>query len=216
MIYAKVIECYDNSMWFDEEIDYYNNIIIDGSSNHFNSYNDEPLRDIKELIDNYYEYEYHYNFRTFTEYLEWYAPKKYNGKHYSQHEKGLILKALQKGDSEEDIILLMLGMVYGEPYHCLTLKGCSQGDWVTCYAPVSTDYKILNRIETLYFNTGCEVIIHDTDSPVNDVDDIDGYGAYICDYDIKHELAEMLGVSENEITLYEISGYVTYPTYKVA
>ena len=212
MIYAKTIspEYTDSTLFFDDVINYYNNIIIDGHSNHFNSYNDEPLRKAMDVINNYYEYEYHYGFHSFADFMEWYAPKKYNGKNYSFTEMGKIRSAIESGQKDENVIILILSIAYGEPYEKTCLKGCSQGDWVYCYHPESIEPEVLTRIETLYFNTGTEVAICET----SDLSDETGERYYIIDWDIKRGLAHELGVSMDEITLFEFDGYNYTPKYK--
>ena len=103
-----------------------------------------------------------------------------------------------------NIMCEVLTIVARQEYNWKTIRGCCQGDWNYIFYPVeeySNSY--LHSFETMYFNTGSEWIIHDSDSIPESADDIDGYSMYCVTYDVQKEIAEAEGVNPEDVVLYE-------------
>lgn len=218
--YAKTIapEHADNLIYLEDEMDFYTNFIIDGGRE-FMDFNDKELQQVKKTIDNFYEWEYHYGFRTLKEYLEWYLPSKVNHKKLSPVEIKRIKDAYNRSDLsqsnwEKNLTFVMLSIVYCTKMHLWALRGCSQGDYVELWAPENTSSEIINRLETLYWNLGSEVIVDDESESCESPDDVCGYGMYITEYDVKEGLAKQLGCNPEEIKLWEFDHWGSYPVYK--
>lgn len=213
-------EVSDSEPYFYDFLEAYPNVIIDGGRN-FKGYGD-VLKPIQNTIDHYYEFNCGYGyFTSFTEFLNYYMPKKVNGKKFSTKEVKSLREAFQRNDLsqtpyEENLKTIMLSIIYGEEYKKVHLRGYCQGDVVHCYHPVSMSFDALMELEALYWNGGSEVMVHDDDSEVNDADDISGYCMYIFDYNLKRGLAKQLECKEEDIVLYEFDYYRKVPVYKQA
>ena len=215
MIYAKTVnpEYVDTRMYLDDIFENDDYIMLDGGR-HYISYNDEVLNKIKDAIDNYYELEYHYNFHTISEYVNWYLPKKKNKKAYSPRE----LHQIEEYIKQEDILGL-LSVIKGVQYKAVGLRGCSQGDYVTLYAPVNTNQEYIEYIESVYWNLGTEIIIHDDIEPVRKPQDISGYSFYSAEYR-EEELIEEIKQracrnAKEKVKLFVFDGYIHTPKYRV-
>ena len=99
------------------------------------------------------------------------------------------------------------------------LYGCCQGDVVHCFYP-DDEKECIPYLNDLYWNLGSEIIVHDTDEPVNNADDIDGYCDYIVHTDykltLKEEVAKHLDTTPDNVTLYEFKHYIHVPVYEIA
>ena len=207
-------EVCDSEPYFTDFMESFPEIIIDGGRG-YKSFNADTLERIKSAINDYYIYEFHYNYySSFLDYLTQYLPKKVNGKQYSGHEIKRIKKAFDT-DKDELIIITVLSIIYGKRYILTWLNGCCQGDCVKCYLPDEMPNNIISELEALFWNTGSEVVIDDSGREnIENAEDIDGYSAYITDWNTKRGVAEMLGCDESEIVLFEFDGYKHVPTYK--
>lgn len=205
-IYAKQLdpEFFDYRVYQDYIDDH---IIIDGGRD-FASMNDDYLKEIKKLINDYqcYDYEVYYD-NSIKAYLVDMLPKKENGKRLSPVEIHNIKVALDE-DNEEKIILTCLKVITGMDYKATGIRGYCQGDYCDVYAPVKTTQKELDFVEAVYFGTGSEYEVHDSDTPVNSEDDIEGYSMLITDWreeDIKKEIASCFKDAKPEdVVLYQI------------
>ena len=109
----------------------------------------------------------------------------------------------------------ILSIQYGYKWRSVTLRGCCQGDWQECvYAEPYYDEDELEKIESLYFNTGTEYEIVKNGSD----DSSDILYLYTTSWDTakkKKEIADELGCQPDEIEMLDISHYVTIPQYVV-
>lgn len=100
--------------------------------------------------------------------------------------------------------------------HC-TLRGSCQGDWQYCIYPADDwNGNSLERLEAEYFNTGTEWIVHDGEATPDGPDGITGYSVYCIGWNddlIRMEIADAVGVSPEEVTLYKFDGYIQMPKY---
>lgn len=113
----------------------------------------------------------------------------------------------------------MLSIVYGEKWTWNVIRGSAQVDWNNVFYPVAafTD-KNIERFKMLYFNEGTEwMVSDDLDEEPNSLDEIDGMNVYCCAWDadgVKEEIADVCGVSANEVKLYAFSRWARMPVYE--
>ena len=134
----------------------------------------------------------------------------HGNRHYNSHTTPEFDAIWDRFDGEKRI-LRALHLVTGERYERRTIRGSCQGDWQNVYYPVSryTDAD-LDILETEYFNTGTEWIIHDGDGAPENPDEIDGFSCYChgwSDEQIKTEISEIYGQPGAEVVLYEFTGW---------
>lgn len=75
--------------------------------------------------------------------------------------------------------------------------------------------KDIAEIETLYFNTGSEWIIHDGEKEPESAEDIKGHSFYCSDRDEKRFFCEYFNVPENDVVLYKFDGYKKVTMYSI-
>ena len=219
MYYAKVLspESTDNMVYLDTFMECSDIIIYGGRE--FKGYNDDIISQIKKAYDEYDDYYYEiYYHNSIMAYLSDYLPKKDNGKRLSPKEAHDIEEMFKK-DNLTDIIIVCLSILKGRPYGVTKLYGCCQGDVVHCFYP-DDEKECIPYLNDLYWNLGSEIIVHDTDEPVNNADDIDGYCDYIVHTDykltLKEEVAKHLDTTPDNVTLYEFKHYIHVPVYEIA
>lgn len=142
--------------------------------------------------------------------------KKENGTSWSDCELDKWLDIAHEEYDDETALCVALTLITGNDWNCDSICGCVQSEYNTLYYDDTISKEDRDDIETCYFNTGTEVIIHDQDDIPEEPEDIDGYSEYITDYDVKRGLAEVLGCSEDDIVYYEFSGYTKSPTYSLS
>lgn len=198
-------EFVDYDIYFDELMDGDNELIIKESRD-FKGFNDDILKSIKQLYNEYgyYDYEVYYD-NSIKAYVNDYI-KKENGKKFSPTELHTIKFMLDKDENFEDFELTVLSMVKGKQYVRKALRGYSQGDYVELYCPENTSNELIDTIENLYFGGGMEVIVNDGDNEVSCAEDIDGYSMFLNDtqaWNVKEYLAEALNVNKDDIVFYK-------------
>mgnify|MGYP003291138551 CR=1 FL=1 len=111
-------------------------------------------------------------------------------------------------DNEEKIILTCLKVITGHQYKATGIRGYCQSDYCDVYCLEETTQKELDFVEAVYFGTGSEYEVHDSDTPVESEDDIEGYSMLITDWreeDIKKEIASCFKDAKPEdVVLYRI------------
>lgn len=219
-IYAKQLdpECFDYRV-YEDNVD--EDIIVEGNRD-YPGFHDEDLKSIKEFINNYNSYDYEVFYDTkIKDYVIDYLPRKDNGKQYSPSELHQLKDALDNLD-ETDITIICLSIIKGKQYETRCIRGYCQGDWCKIYCPVSTSQKEIDYLEAVYFATGSEYEIHDSDKPVNSEDDIEGYSMLITDWreeDIKEQIASQFkNAKPEDVVLYQIERTYTvkHLVYKTA
>lgn len=145
-----------------------------------------------------------------TDFLnELFEPKK----HFTDEQAQMIADAILNvdNDCEQDQYVKLFSAVTGRKYITTCIRGVCQGDWNYVYYPIDAWRFGIEDFAIEYFNTGTEwkVVVDDNDD--------DHYYTY-CHYwkleDIKQEIAYQLGVTTDEITLYEFVGYKRIPEYR--
>ena len=138
-----------------------------------------------------------------------YLPRE-DGKRYNNKDIHDLVKCIERYNDTyrsadlNNIMCEALTIVARQEYDWKTIRRCCQGDWNYIFYPVeeySNNY--LHSFETMYFNTGSEWIIHDSDSIPESAEDIDGYSMYCVTYDVQKEIAEAEGVNPEDVVLYE-------------
>jgi hypothetical protein len=150
-------------------------------------------------------------------------PGRVIGGGYGVHDCAHIAKnALELCDYPRDrreeceVIADALALIYGEPFELCTLRGCCQGEWQYCIYPAAYGYTYRHALETEYFNTGTEWIIHDEEEAPEEPEDINGYSIYCYSYDPRAEIAANHGVQPEEVQLYTFAGYTRRASWEVA
>jgi len=216
MLYCKTIdpEYVDSIIYLEDYCYEGSDYIIDGGKE-WKSFNTDLLDMVKKAIDNYYELEYGYAFdHSIKEYADWYLPRK-DGKAYTPMQLHKIREYLEKED-----VLSLLSIVSGKTYKLFGLRGCCQGDYVKLYAPEDTELDYVEEIEAVYFNTGTEVLVDDTERKyVDNPLDICGYTFYTKYYnakDIKHVIcANYKDLKPQDIKLWTFAGYTQTAKYNL-
>lgn len=124
--------------------------------------------------------------------------------------KELAAKYYTRGADNESIIAEALSIVTEQKWKYKCIRGCCQSDWnYIYYCPEEWTDKELEYFEAEYFNTGEEWRV------------IDEYGEECYYYthewnDIykTRELAESIGCSVQDLTLYAFDGWTKTPKYK--
>ena len=225
-IYAKTLnpESYDYRV-YDISNDDGNTVIIDGGRDYPNIDNTGYLTKIKKLIGEYSDYElevYHNN--SIMDFLDYYLPKKENGKRLSPKEAHVIKQALET-ERDADIICDCLSIITGKIYLMRGLRGCCQGDYIEAYYPVEDGIqKYLNWIEAWYFGTGTEIMVHEEDSIPNSSEEVCGWTFYTDSWkieDIKEEIKANCGYKDTDdvevvLWLYKSTYSVKHDVYELA
>jgi len=225
-IYATTLnpESYDYRV-YDISDDDGNTVIIDGGRDYPSIDSTGYLTKIKKLINEYSDYElevYHNN--SIMDLLDYYLPKKENGKHLSPKEAHVIKQALET-ERDTDIICDCLSIITGKIYLMRGLRGCCQGDYIEAYYPVEDGIqKYLNWIEAWYFGTGTEVMVHDSDFEPESAEDVEGWTFYTDSWeieDIKAEIKSQCGYKDTDevevvLWLYKSTYTVKHDVYELA
>ena len=137
--------------------------------------------------------------------------------HFVNDEQALEIARLAANPDpdENDYYCSVYTIIAGKEYTWTTIRGCCQGDWQEMFFPAEYDKKTVEMIETEYFNTGAEYMVHDEDSEPETPEDITGYCVYVhewSDEGIREELANVIGCEPEELAIYNISG--SYQTYE--
>lgn len=134
---------------------------------------------------------------------------------------GAVKKCLEKSGTRDyyngTVYIEMLRIFTGLYWQKVSIAGCVQRDWAEILYYGDFDVR---DFEEMYFNTGTEWCIHDSDEEVTCADDIDGYYTYITDAwnnnMIKEKISDITGCKPEEVVLYVHSGYTRNSVYEVA
>lgn len=163
--------------------------------------------------------------QTVSNLLDEYSIKKVNGEEWSSTELRMWKDRLTNHLFDDNIRLSIcrcLSLIYSTEFATKTIRGSSQSEWNTIYYDTDKiNDEDIRIIESEYFNTGSEWIVHEGDEPPHSPDEVDG-SAYYChtnDLDeVKKELAEYIDdcFSVQQIVLWAFDGYVKTPKYITA
>lgn len=93
-------------------------------------------------------------------------------------------------------------------YEYTTIHGICQGDWNILFYPSNYTKEEIHIIETEYFNTGVEYMVHDEEEEPEEPEEISGYCVYCHNYsneENKKELCSIIGCKPNELKVYNIA-----------
>lgn len=114
-----------------------------------------------------------------------------------------------------------LTLITGQKWDFCTLRGNCQSDWqefIFCTDLWNRDR--LERLESEYFNTGTEWIIHDDDTPPDSPEEINGFSVYCTEWNddgIRREIAEAAacaGLNPGAVKLYKFAGFTQIAQYE--
>jgi len=155
--------------------------------------------------------------------LDLYEIYKHNGKRWTPRELGQWKRLFEDygsnpydGRNADRRTVDALELITGKRYAETTLRGCVQGEWISCYYPVD-DYthKDLDRLEMEYFNTGEEWHVFDDDP--DDGDPQEDFTMYVYSYkddEKRQEIAAAAGWgTPEEVELHKFSGWTQLPKW---
>ena len=118
-------------------------------------------------------------------------------------------------------MVAVLSIITGLDWKEATLRECCQGEYAEILYFENDDYVKFDKyeFEELYFNTGQEWIIHDSDDEVTCADDVEGYYLYVTNAwntdMVKDKLRNYTGASpDEEVVLFVHDGYIEKSVYK--
>lgn len=120
------------------------------------------------------------------------------------------------GRNEQWGICMGLTLMLGKEYDYKTLRGSCQSDWIYFIYPTDLyNDEAVRCLETEFFNTGAEWIVHDEDTVPECAEDVQGYSFYVYD-NTRKEIAEAEGVDPEDVVLWGYDGMRQVPKYKEA
>ena len=208
-------EYQESPLFWDGELDAIPGIILTGNQD-YNSHttpewdalmanHDDAFRALDDTSERN-EYSWYSNF---TEALQDLLPPTHKAKYSTRevHAWKAVLKDLWDDDTDDDAIIQGLRLMTGKEWESTCLRGCCQGDWQNCYYDSELwDREGLDRLESEYFNTGTEWIIHDEAAPPESPEDISGYSVYCTGWNldaIREELAAAAGCKPEDLEMWE-------------
>ena len=125
----------------------------------------------------------------------------------------LINDSTEQAISDDKAICKGLELLTGEKWAYTELHGTVQSDWNGCYYMADVWTRVqLNVVEMEYFNTGTEWIIKDEDGEEWG----NTYTHFWTDEENRAEIASVLGVNPEDVTLYLFDGWTRTANYKEA
>ena len=113
-------------------------------------------------------------------------------------------------------ICMGLTLMLGKEYDYKTLRGPCQSDWIYFIYPTDLyNDEAVRCLETEFFNTGEEWIVHDEDTVPECAEDVQGYSIYVYD-NTRKEIAEAEGVAPEDVVLWKYDGMRSIPKYKIS
>ena len=113
-------------------------------------------------------------------------------------------------------ICMGLTLMLGKEYDYKTLRGSCQSDWICFIYPTDLyDDEAVRCLETEFFNTGEEWIVHDEDTVPDCPEAVNGYTMYVYD-DARKEIAAEADVAPEDVVLWKYDGMRSIPKYKIS
>ena len=120
------------------------------------------------------------------------------------------------GRNEQWGICMGLTLMLGKEYDYKTLRGSCQSDWIYFIYPTDLyDDEAVRRLETEFFNTGEEWMIHDEETVPDCPEAVNGYTMYVYD-DARKEIAAEADVAPEDVVLWKYDGMRQVPKYKIS
>ena len=113
-------------------------------------------------------------------------------------------------------ICMGLTLMLGKEYDYKPLRGSCQSDWIYFIYPTDLyNDEAVHCLETEFFNTGAEWIVHDEDTVPECAENVCGYSFYVYD-NTRKEIAEAEGVDPEDVVLWGYDGMRSIPKYKIS
>ena len=120
------------------------------------------------------------------------------------------------GRNEQWGICMGLTLMLGKEYDYKTLRGSCQSDWIYFIYPTDLyNDEAVRCLETEFFNTGEEWIVHDEETVPDCPEAVNGYTMYVYD-DARKEIAAEAGVAPEDVVLWKYDGMRSIPKYKIS
>lgn len=157
---------------------------------------------------------------------------KDNGKSWSSREiKAMrnsienISNRVRSYHNDIDVMADLMSIITGHVWERRTIRGCCQGDWnEMIYDTERVSKEYADIIEKAYFNMCDEWLVIDNDLPdglsaeeaIEEYHNGYGFCGFTYDWsdDGRKEVADMLGVTPEQVTLYKHSGYTKVSNYE--
>ena len=99
---------------------------------------------------------------------------------------------------DDDDRVKVLGIIYGEEFECMTIRGSGQGEWNKLWIPKRLAHEA-EYIESCYFGLGCYVQF--TNEPVESTDEYDSYDDMFdsVGYDTVYSISDWRGDAEKAV-----------------
>ena len=125
----------------------------------------------------------------------------------------LINDSTEQAISDDKAICKGLELLTGEKWAYKELRGTVQSDWNGCYYAVNVwTHEQLDAVEMEYFNMGAEWRIKDEDGEEWG----NTYTHFWTDEENRKEIASVIGVNPEDVTLYLFDGWTRTANYKEA
>ena len=109
-----------------------------------------------------------------------------------------------------------LTLMLGKEYDYKTLRGSCQSDWIYFIYPTDLyNDEAVRCLETEFFNTGAEWMIHDEETVPDCAEAVNGYTMYVYN-DARKEIAAEAGVAPEDVVLWKYDGMRSIPKYKIS
>ena len=144
--------------------------------------------------------------------------KKHNGKRWSKRELGQWRKVSDlidnySSDNAEEALLLALKLISGKTRRKNEMRGCMQREWQDIYVSDIVSDEEIHYIEMCYFGTGEEFRVYESKEDFDN--DENDFSIYVDGFNAKHNIAQAIGCKEDELDVYEITGYSREPKYEL-
>lgn len=226
---VKQVYCDDNYIYYeslkDDILNNFNNEIFILSNRDNAGINDDLLNILLNNLYNAsdYEIEVYYKNSYVNYIIDYLKPHK----KLSLKQAINIMQLMKDKDiRKDDFIIKALNITFSGSFKIKLLQGYNQSDWLYMfYNSDNINNDFINYIESVLFNTGCEVFISSEKIDIENIDniddiDIDGYYDYVSDYyliydNLKDYLSGVIGCNKDDIALYTIKDIKTYTTHKI-
>jgi len=229
----------DSEIYFDflvediENSDTLKNGLFIGMNSDFVSVNFDIVKTIDDDVLDYSDYDLQVYYKNNKANMMIDALKKYKSISLKQALK--IAKIVDnynnnRNKNRYDVICDILSVVYCSVFDYAILRGCSQSDWIYAFYNTQTiSLKYIAYVESVFFNTGLEIVVSstpieiDTESDIDDIKDMilseyDHENFYTSEWNIENrkiEVAKNIGCTTDDIIYFAItdSKVISYTKY---
>ena len=197
--------CFEDDYFTNEVIIYGNDDYLGITTNEF-----EKILRIYSNIDELEE-----GRMDFDEYCNCYFAKS-NGAKYTSEEinkwKSLFERGTTYYEDDEDFVCGALELMTDKKWRYVSLKGSAQRDYQYAYVSDQVSDEMVAYLEICYFNTGSEYMVYESKEDFDNKEN--GFSVYVDSYNSEEELIKALGCDEDEVEIYNFTGYTKVANYE--